>query len=207
MQPFSEKCLAIESLLAFVWFHLDFVPGAMEVRRYGQSEGVQPARAAKPYNVDCNGRCDTCRAYHETLGKKPACPPDERWATEYRTLRRRYRIADVEDSLYSMADFQPLQAQAVWAVHVEPWPDPKTEPIGEEARARRQIRADQGIVWMAHDIKGDVIAYGEKPDPKANQIRQLYSQGFSQRRIAKEVGCSLRDVNRIVTAEVSAMGG
>ncbi len=202
-QNLSEKCEAIISLLEFVWFHLDFVPGAMRVQRYGESEGG--AGHTVIFDPNCSGRCFTCLAYHKSKKQQPLCPPEERWVWERKKLRRRYRIGDIEAALIALSKCHPTQAQAVWAVYVEPWPEPKTEPIGESARAKRQILADQGVVWLAHEIKGELVAYGERPDPRDNQIRQLAAQGYTRRRIAKEVRCSLRDVVKVLSADESAV--
>lgn len=207
-QPFADKCEAIASLLGFVWYHLDFIDGAMRVQRYGDSEtGGEGRPPAEPYYVGCNGRCYTCIAYHQTQGRKPACPPDEKWLRERATLRRRYRIADLEKSLVSMAQVEPNQAQAVWAVYVEPWPDAKTEPIGEAQREARDRLAWDGVEWMANDIRGDVVGYGEKPDPVENQIRQMASQGYTWKRICRELRCSRRDVSKALALNESAVGG
>lgn len=203
-QNLSEKCEAIISLLEFVWFHLDFVPGAMKVQHYGESEGG--AGHTVIFDPNCSGRCFTCLAYHKGKKQRPLCPPEERWVWERRKLRRRYRMGDIETTLIDLSKCQPMQAQAVWAVYVEPWPDLKTEPISESDRTRRQTLADQGVVWLAHNIKGEVAAYGERPNPKDNQIRQLAAQGFTQRRIAKEMRCSLRDVSKVLSANASAGG-
>jgi hypothetical protein len=131
---------------------------------------------------------------------EPACPPEEKWMREYSKLRRRYRIGDLEKSIEHLSDHDATLAQAVWAVHVEPWPDPKTEPIAPETKGERARLAAQGIEWMAHDIKGDVLGYGEKPDPVENQIRQLASQGFTQRRIQRELRCDRNKIRSVLAA-------
>ncbi len=187
MQSFADKCDAIESLLGFIFFHLDDIPGAIRVQQYGASEILDGTTQYRPINLECNGRCYTCLAYHKMLGKKPVCPPEEKWAREAEKLRRRYRIRDVENSVLRLSGVDPVQAQAVWAEHVEPWPDPKTEPISPEVKAERVALAKLGVQWMAHDIRGDVLAYGEKPDPKDNEIRRMLSYGVSERRIAREL--------------------
>lgn len=206
-QTFGEKCEAIESLLELIWWHLDFVPGAVRVHRYGESEGGAGPGSLAPVVVDCNGRCFTCLAYWASRGKAPVCPPEEKWAREAAILRRRYRIKDVEDSVLRLAEQYPTQAQAVWAVYVEPWPDPKTEPISPSTRAERQALALEGITWMAHDIWGDVIGYGQKADPLENQIRELAAQGYTWKRIAKELRCSKSTIRRVLVAQESAVGG
>jgi hypothetical protein len=202
-QNLSEKCEAIISLLEFVWFHLDFVPGAMHVQQYGESEGG--AGHTVIFDPNCSGRCFTCLAYHKSKKQQPLCPPEERWVWERIKLRRRYRMREIEEALIDLSKSELSQAQAVWAVYVEPWPDPKAEPISERARRERQTLADQGVVWLAHSIKGEIVAYGERPNPRDNQIRQLAAQGYTRRRIAKEVGCSLRDVVKVLSADESAV--
>lgn len=197
----TEKAAAIISLLELVWFHLDYIPGAMRVQRYGEAEGGEGTPPLAPVNVNCNGRCHTCLAYYRLMGKKPVCPPEEKWARERATLRRRYRIADVEESLMRLATVDATLAQAVWAEHVESWPDPRTEPIAADVREYRRECARRGVEWMAHDVRGDVPAYGERPDPIENQIRQLAAQGYTQRRIQRELRCDRNKITAVLCGQ------
>lgn len=206
-QRLSDKCDAIISLLALVFWHLELIPGAMKVQRYGESDGTSDAKPPTPYNLNCKGMCRDCWEDHRAIGKKPACPPEVTWVRVHDGLRRQYRIADVEAALIALRDANVVMAQAVWAVYVEPWPEPRTEPIGHEAREHRARLADEGIVWLAHEIRGEVLGFGEKVDSRENQIRQMASQGFTQRRIARELRCSLRDVRRVIAPEVAAVSG
>jgi hypothetical protein len=157
------------------------------------------------YNVNCDGRCARCIEAHS--GKKPLCPPEEAWAAERAYLRREYRIADVWASLERLSWQEPSWAQAVWTLYVEPCLDPRSECIAPEHRAERDRCAKLGVEWMAHDIRGDVRAFGERVEPRDNQIRRMAADGFTRRRIARECRCSLRDVQRVLTDEVSAVGG
>jgi len=201
-QLFPDKCEAIRSLLPLIFWHLDYMPHAMKVRRYGQSEGDPGKPPAAPINVNCDGRCFTCLAYFKLMGKLPNCPPEEKWERERQSLRRKYRIIDLEDALLNLGAFAPNLAQAVWATYVEPWPEPKTEPIGWKAREHRACCAEEGIKWLAHDLQGDVLGYGEKRDPIENQIRQLASQGYGNKRIAKELRCRPAKVQTVLCADL-----
>ena len=220
MQDFTAKCDAIISLLGCVWQDLDFVPGAM--RTVPQKWVSEPSPLDPPYvppvpdNPYCKGRCHTCLAYYRASGNKLFdCPPEVKWKREYDQLRARYRVGDVEVALMRLAEWEPEQAQAVWAVYVEPWPGAlldaarpalgaKTEAIGETARLLRAYLAEQGVEAMAEDIEGDVLAFGERVEPKDNQIRQLAAQhlaatGHEQRkRIAKELRCRPQYVQRVL---------
>jgi hypothetical protein len=211
MQTLTDKVAAIESLLPFLFAHLDHVPAAMRTARQGwisERSPLDDSPAPSPaYNLDCNGRCYTCQAYAQSIGRAPVCPPEEAWAATRGMLRRRYRLEDIEASLMRLSRFDPTLAQAVWAVWVEPWPDPKTEPISPEVQAQRAMLAEKGLDWLAWDIEGDVLAFGEKVEPRDNQIRQLAALGFPQKRIARELRCSLRDIQRVLTPSESAVGG
>jgi hypothetical protein len=200
MQSLDDKREAIKSLLPFIYYHLDFVPGALHVQRYGESEGNEgpPPRA---YFIDCNGRCQTCLAWHRSVGKKPACPPEERWVIEYGTLRRKYRIRDIETAILGLADFDRIIAQAVWMTWVEPWPE--WTPRYDEAAPL----AEQGLEWLAHEIEGDVLGMGEMEPPRRTrisiserdrQIVQMRVDGASYGEIVRKLGCSKTTVRAVL---------
>lgn len=210
LQTIDERCDAIKSLLPWIMAHLDHVPGAARVQRYGESEGGAGTPPLEPY-TECTGRCHTCRAYLATLGKEPVCPPDERWVREARWIRRRYRIDDLEKSIMRLAGHDPTVAQAVWAVYVEPWPgdllDPKrpqlgakTEALSPGVRKERADLAEIGVRWMAHDLHGEIVAYGEQTVRREIQIIQLAEQGYTQRRIARELRCRPETVGAVLRA-------
>jgi hypothetical protein len=200
LQSVADKTAAIISLLELVYFHVDKIPGAMHVQRYGESEGDPGERRAPlAYNVNCNGRCARCIEAHS--GKKPLCPPEEVWAAERAYLRREYRIADVWESLERLSGHEPSWAQAVWTLYVEPCLDPRSECIAPEHRAERDRCAKEGVEWMAHDIRGDVRAFGEKVEPIDNQIRQLASRGLSQRRIAVKLHVGRDRIRRLLSSD------
>lgn len=190
MQDFLDKCDAITSLLPFIYAHLDAHPAAMHVQRYGDSDGEGHGPSVT-YYAGCNGRCFTCMAYFRaTSNRRPDCPPEERWITEGRRLRRDYRITDLETCIMRLTDYSRLLAQAVWAVHVEPWPEWMPRQQTDLAR--------EGVEWMAYDVPGDVLGYGERVEPLANQIRRLAAQGYTQRRIRKELKCDMRKVSAVL---------
>lgn len=200
MQTLTDKQAAIISILELVYFHLDRVPGAMHVQRYGESEGAPPERREPlAYNVNCDGRCARCIEAHS--GKRPICPPEEAWAAERDYLRREYRIADVWESLERLSGYEPSWAQAVWTLYVEPCLDPRSECIAPEHRAERDRCAKLGVEWMAHDVRGDVRAFGERVEPIDNQIRQLASRGLSQRRIASKLHVGRERIRRLLSSD------
>jgi hypothetical protein len=199
-QRLSDKCEAIISLLALVFWHLELIPGAMKVQRYGESDGTSDAKPPTPYNLNCKGLCRDCWEDHRAIGKKPACPPEVTWVRVHDGLRRQYRIADVEAALIALRDANVSMAQAVWAVYVEPWPEPRTEPIGHEAREHRARLADEGIVWLAHEIRGPVIAFGLS---KREQVEEMLRSGVtSTAAIVRAVGCDRRYVKRLKHTQV-----
>lgn len=221
-QSFSDKCAAIESLLGWVYAHLDFIPAAARTQRQQwvsePSPLDEPAPPPVAFNLECRGHCQTCLAYAKAHGLKVQCPPDEQWRREFSRVRREYRITDVTRALLELADVDVHQAQAVWAVYVEPWPGDlvdgtrpslgtRTEAISWPTRLQRADLAEQGIVWMAHKIRGDVRAYGERVDPRDNEIRRMIADEIPRRLIAKKLRCSLRDVQRVAAAEMSAGRG
>jgi hypothetical protein len=203
-QAFRDKCEAICSLLGLMLYHLDDAPGRVIIQRQewiSEPSPLDPPRSLPdPYNVACEGRCQDCLNALKTSGRKPDCPPDELWVRERDALRRSYRMDDVEDALMRLSDCDPTHAQAVWAVYVEPWPDPKTEPIAPETRVERARLADEGIGWMACTIQGDVRSFGEQVDDLDNEIRRLRAAGLSQRRIAKRLHCRPEKVGKVLSA-------
>ena len=221
MQTIEAKCEAIISLLQCVYAHLDYMPGAAQVQHYGDSDDGATGAVAPPLVAIRRWTCWQSWPQYRLVVQLPPKMSEEKWAREYEQLRRQYRIGDVEESLTRLSRYVPRKdevgdqegpdgrdmAQAVWAVHVEPWLDPRTEPIAPLARKERDELAKAGIAWMAHDIHGDVLALGDRADPRDNQIRQLAAQGYARRRIAREVRCSLRDVQRALSAYESAVGG
>jgi hypothetical protein len=211
MQAITDKCAAIISLLGLVWLHLDRIPGALKTPNQQwvseRSPLDDPPKPPAMYNIDCKGRCGNCWIAYEAAGVKPQCPPEEAWVSLREGLRRQYRIGDVEAALMDLATEDVAKAQAVWSVYVEPWPDPRTEPIAPDTKRERARLAGIGVMDMAEAIEGDVRAYGEKVDPRDNQIRQLASQGFTRKRIARELRCSLRDVQSVLLPRASTGGG
>ena len=196
-QPFAEKCAAIISLCELIYAHLDSVPGAMHVQRY--DDAMQGGGTVDvPATICRRWTCWGTWPMYRLIVQLPPKMTEEKWNREYLDLRRRYRIADVEASLTRLSSVEPMQAQAVWAVHVEPWLDPATEPIAPDHKETRRLLAEQGIEWMAHDIRGDVLAFGDRPEPVDNQIRQLASQGYTYKRIKRELRCGGDRISRVL---------
>lgn len=215
-QPLTDKIAAIISLLGWVYAHLEYMPCAQRAPRQQwvseRSQLDEPPRRPHITMPECQGRCSTCLAYQEATGVRVECPPDERWMTEYRWVRRQYRITAVTKSLLRLAEVDVEQAQAVWAVYVEPWPGQpvgyerlalgtKTEVISETARMERAHLAEAGVEWMAHEIRGEVQGPGEQQPTKKEQVASLLADGItSPSEIARRVGCSTRHAKRLTAA-------
>jgi hypothetical protein len=222
MQTHADKLQAIQSLLFLLFAHRDHIPGAMRTARQEwisePSPLDEPVDPPAPYNLACSGQCWTCRALQQQSKVMLPCPPEELWIREYRRLRREYRIEDIEKAMLDLGREHPSQAQAVWAVWIEPWPGElvdldrpalgtRTEAISWETRVEREALALDGLDWLADNIEGYVRAFGERVVPRDNEIRRMLADGVSQRRIARELRCSLRDVRRVAMREKSTVGG
>jgi hypothetical protein len=202
VQTLEDKCAGIVSLLELMLYHLDDAPGKVITQRQEwiseRSSLDLPKPPPKLYNVACKGRCQDCMNALKVSGKKPDCPPDELWVRERDSLRRRYRMVDVEVSLMRLSEYAPTLAQAVWAQHVEPSPDPKTEPISKHTRDEREEWAWRGVNWMARDIHGDVIAYSTEAPTREKQAADLMAEGIkSPSAIARRLDCSVRHAKRL----------
>ena len=219
-QKLAEKVEAIQSLLGFLFAHLDHVPGAAKTaRQEWESEPSPLDEPKKPVVLtECTAHCDTCLAYHATKGVRPSCP-DELWKREYRALRKRYRIVDLEDALLRLGEADIHMAQAVWAVFVEPWPGElclaerpalgtRTETIGIEVRLERARLAEDGVKWLAEHVDGDVRGYGapqQKLRPvvtdRDREIVRLRIAGKSYGQIVEAVGCSKSTVKAVLSGQ------
>lgn len=215
-QPLADKIAAIISLLGWVYAHLEYMPCAQRAPRQQwvseRSSLDEPPRRPRITLPECQGQCSTCLAYQEATGVRVECPPDEKWMTEYRRIRSQYRITAVTKSLLRLAEVDTDQAQAVWAVYVEPWPGQlvdhtrpalgtKTEAISEATRLDRAYLAEAGVEWMAHEIRGEVHGPGEKGPTTQEQVASLVADGItSPSEIARRVGCSTRHAKRLKAA-------
>jgi hypothetical protein len=208
MQTLDEKVDAIVSLLGFMLYHLDQAPGAVATARQewiSEPSSLDPPKSPpRAINVFCDGRCSRCLNVLKANGKKPNCPPDEAWARTRDALRRRYRMNDIEQALYALSACGmsgAIAAQAVWAEHVEPPVDPRSEAICPEARTYREVMAQVGVRWMAEWIPGDVIGFGVEAPTKQQQATSLIADGIrSPSVIAQRLGCSVRHAKRLKAA-------
>jgi hypothetical protein len=215
-QSLEDKIAAIRSLLPLIFTHRDFILGGAKTQRQewvSERSHLDPAPLPPPtWRLDCDGHCHTCH-----VASSRECPPEEKWLRVYHGLRARYRIRDLEEALLGLSVCDAALAQAVWAVFVEPWPgeiyNPErpalgscTEPLSWKVRLERAELAEEGLFWLAGNIEGDVRGEGDEPDPRENEIRRLASQGYPRRRIARELRCSLREVQRVLVPAESAGG-
>lgn len=226
MQSADDKIAAIVSLLGWVCMHLAWVPGAAHTARQQwvsmpsslddpivAPDDPEAALAAVPReNPFCKGRCVTCLKFHETINRKPDCPPEEKWAREFERVRRQFRVMDVEQALLELACWHIDAAQAVYAVFVEPWPGElvdarrramgtKTEAINDETRRIRASLAEDGVQWMAEQIDGFIANPDDEALPKSTRVQILLDAGWtSPTRIAKRVGCHIDLVVKVKAA-------
>jgi len=205
-QDFTAKCETIVSLLQCVYAHLDYVPGALHVQRYGDSEEGAPTGPAPCTVVTRRWTCWQTWPQYRLIVQLPPRMTEEKWAAEYASLRKRYRIGDVEESLTRLSRVEPTLAQAVWAEYVEPWLDPKTEPVAPEMKEQRRVWAEAGIEWLAHDIRGEVEGFGEplqsqRPPVTARDrlIVEMRIGGASYGEIVKKARCSRSTVKAVLS--------
>jgi hypothetical protein len=197
-QPLPERCEALRSLLPYLFLHLSLLPGASVTPRYGDSELV-PGPPAPPWtHLDCDGLCPLCPYGKDCRG--------EGWERMERMLRVRYRMGDIRVAFEALTERRPWLARAVLLVYVDP-ADERSEPISEPAKIMRQRVANEGVEWMAGEIRGELVPVGEKPNTRANQIRQMAAQGYTWKRITKELRCSRRDVSAVLCVHESAHSG
>jgi hypothetical protein len=97
----------------------------------------------------------------------------------------------------SLSRIHPHYASALYWVFVQPWerwnPD------------KRKGWAKEGIKWLAEEYPGRLPEYLPKgmpePEPpkvaKRRWVGEMLEQGFSVRRICRDVGCSARLVGEV----------
>lgn len=220
-QKLAAKLEAIESLLGALFAHRSLIPGGLKTTRPEWESEPSPLDGPppEPYFPDpaCDGRCPVCVARHRERGQRPACPPEEAWRRLQRRLWRDYRMSDVEHAFLALSDESIVRAQSVWSVWVEPqggdWYNPdrhslgyRNEPISLDDRIERADEAEEGLKWLAKNIRGYVRAYGEPV--KDALIRQLIlEEGYSIRRVKAEVRCGQGRIERVLAAYESAHRG
>jgi hypothetical protein len=222
MQSIEEKRAAIITLLGLVFIHLDAIPGAAQTARQHwvslpssldeivvAPDGMDLETVKARQNLLCTGQCVDCWKFHREINRRPECPPDERWVRQFQNVRRDYDVEDVEAVLLMLAEYQPLEAMAVYAVFVEPWPGElvdrqhpalgaKTEAISDESRMERARLAETGLQRMVDALPGWVRAPEDEGMPKSVRIQLLLDAGMkSPAKIAKRVGCSVVLVDKV----------
>jgi hypothetical protein len=201
-QPFDEKVDAIRSLLPLVWAHLALMREAIKIGQYHTPEFV-PGQKPPPVwlTLDCDGQCKRCVWEDECRGD----------VVEFvkGLLDRKYRIGAIAAALARLRIKAPQLAEEVEVVYVAPG-----YPVREQEDDWHLRWANAGVRWMARNIRGDVIGLGERRLTQAEQIVRLHEQGYTQRRIAKELRCDRNKVNVTLRAleiryqgTASAVGG
>jgi hypothetical protein len=124
------------------------------------------------------------------------------WAVVYDTLRRAYpQLRNLEHLLQRMMFEHAGWRAALYWTYVQPWDD--------WHRAKRQEYAAAGLTWLADEWEREwpyvpiptyEIPGMSRRKTRAEQIDEMLSRGFSQRRICKDLGCSFRDVAAVSRA-------
>jgi len=114
-----------------------------------------------------------------------------RWLAVQRKNSARYRLWAVGLALQRLEKVEPKQAAAVKACYVEIPP-----PL--DWYHELQGKADDGLMFLARDVPGDVPEWGGvRPKPKAEQIADCVQDGLTVADTAKRVGCSERYVKKV----------
>lgn len=206
-QPLTDKIEALKTLLPQMTVYLALMAGGKVTRRYGQADENEKNPGPPPpvwTFLDCSGECARCPYDPQTATGRDRCR-GEAWERTKAYYERAYRMDEVERAYRLMEDARPWLVRPVWAVYVEPC-ESASEPISVQAKAMRQRVADDGVGWMAGQVRCDLVAYGEQPSLRANQIRQMIAQGFTWKRIAKDLRCSRRDISAALAVHESAVG-
>lgn len=210
-QTLTERCEALRSLLPLLTAHLALIPGARIVPRYGDAP-TEPGPPAPPWSVlDCDGHCPRCEYDPETAPKSDRCR-GEGWERMQCYLDKAYRLDAVRAAYQAMEEARPWMHRAVRLVYVEP-ADERSECISEPARIMRQRVADDGVEWMAGEIRCDLVAFGETRPParaetkaRNQEIVGLRCQGKSYREIARALGCSKNTVAAVLNGKELRQG-
>lgn len=173
-QTHAERAEAIRSLLPLLEREL---------------EGPEPAGGGV-LPLGCDGRCVGCR---ERCADVPLL-------RIWRQLRAAYpQLLGLERLLNELVTVKAHWASALYWVYVQPWDD--------FHRERRAEYAAAGVDWLACEWEarglGWLPTYEQGLRPmysRDGEIERLLERGCTWRKIAKETGCSFRDVARVSRA-------
>jgi len=113
------------------------------------------------------------------------------WLSRQRKTSARYRLWAIGVALQKLEKANPKQAAAVKACYIE-------IPPPFDWYDNLQALADEGLMFLAEDVPGDVPEWGGlRPKPKREQIADMTEEGLSTRTIAQRLGCSSQYVRRI----------
>lgn len=156
------------------------------------------------YRMIAAGRLGSCIQYVRQLDgserwRPPILEDFEDWPVNHvlawlRTQRKtsaRYRLWAIGLALQKLEKLEPKQAAAVKACYIE-------IPPPFDWYDNLQALADDGLMFMAGDVPGDVPEWGGvRPKPKKEQIADAVGEGLTTSEIAYRVGCSGQYVRRI----------
>lgn len=180
MQTLEEKIRAIASVLWLLEDHYRMI----DIGRVGACIQYERLPDGHPWSPPRPEWCD---------GWNPEAVMD--WILRARAVSKRYRLWPVQLALEKLRRHKPRQAAAVLARYTELPPPNWYEPdkIGALSRA--------GLEFMARDIPGDMPEYGlPRPPSRFEIIEGMLERGCSHRYIAREVGCSYRDISGVSAA-------
>lgn len=195
-QPLTDKIEALKTLLPLLWCHLSLLPGSRTVQRYGDAT-VEPGPPSPAWvTLDCDGVCDTCDYGPQSADRCRG----EAWERMACYLDRAYGMGKVRHAYDRLEQARPWMYRAVKLVYVEPV-DERSECVSVEARIMRKRVADDGVEWMAAEIRGELVCFGERKRTMRELVEAMLKHGETRTgRITSALGCDSSYVRRIKRA-------
>lgn len=202
----EHNAAALKTLLPLLESHID-LHGRIVSRAQWVSppDPRPPGWVPPPPEPDCEGVCWLCPDFRTV----DCHLRQERWAQEWARMRLSYPILmqlEVEGGLLDQLTYEHLRWRlAIYREYVQPWsawhPE-KVHLVHGRIVSQREAWAAEGVRWLAKQAEGWLPVYAPKgmPEPenpkeaKRRWVADMIGQGFSQRRICREVGCSERMV-------------
>lgn len=190
-QTLLDKQAALKTLLPLLIVHLGLYEQALKISAYGDADDVRKHGPVWS-TLDCDGDCKRCEWEKTCRG--------EWFEVVKEKLRRRYRLQAVEISLGCLEYENEGWYHAVWQFYVDP-PEDDCFHLSDLCR----VYADAGVEWMAREIPGELVAFGEDrchttKQALTLQIIHMSQQNFTQRRIAHELRCGRDRVRQTLAA-------
>ena len=207
-QPLTDKIEALKTILPLLGSHLALIPGARITPRYGDAT-VEPGPPTPAWvTLDCDGVCNTCDYGPQSADRCRG----EAWERMACYLDRAYGMGKVRHAYDALETERPWLHRAVKLVYVEP-ADERSECVSVEAKIMRRRVADEGVLWMAGVIRGELTPFGEHRVPVRSEVRMrnqeivaMRCEGKSYREIAKAIGCSKNTVAAVLAGKELRQG-